>query len=94
MKIDTGKEVINLKNEPYRSDGNPLTVGQVIAEALASNPTGGKMKMYLLAEAAYKNTSLEVDAADFAMIQKAVEGCSAYNNIIIGQVLSHLESVK
>lgn len=94
MKIDTGKEVLNLKGEAYKADGEPLRVGHVIAEALGSNPAGGKMKMYLLAEAAYKNPSLEVDAADFAIIKNVVEACTSYNNIIVGQVLNELESVK
>lgn len=94
MKIDTGKLVVNLKGEAYKTDGIDLTVGHVIAEALAANPAGGKMKMYLLAQAAYNNSELEVDAVDFGLIVKAVEASIAYNNVILGQVLTQLESVK
>lgn len=94
MKINTGATVNTLKGEPYTIDGSPLTVGQVIAEALAVDKTGGKMKLYALSDKCYNNASVEVDAADLALIKKAVTDSQAYNNIVNGQVLVVLEAVK
>lgn len=81
-----------LKGEPYTVDNLPLTVGQVIAEALAVDKTGGKMKVYALANKCFNNASVEVDGADLVMIKRAVNDSTAYNNIINGQVLMALES--
>lgn len=94
MKIETGRTVINVKGEAYKNDGQDVLFGHVIADALAGNQTGGKMKMYLLAEAAYKNPTLEVDAVDLGIIVKALESCTSYNNMILGQVLKHLDDIK
>ncbi len=94
MKINTGATVNTLKDEPYTIDGKPLTVGQVIAEALAVDKTGGKMKLYALADRCFKNESVEVDAADLSLMKRAVEESTAYNNIVNGQVLVALENAR
>lgn len=94
MKIHTAATVNTLKGEPYVIGTDPLTVGQVLAEALAVDKVGGKMKMFALADKCYKQEYVEVDAADLALMKRAVEDSAAYNNIIMGQVLVALESVK
>jgi hypothetical protein len=95
MKIDTSKKVENVKGEPYKVDGADLTVGHVLAEALSSLEVGGKMKLFLLAQKAFKSDALEVDEADKALIVKALEACTTYkNNIIIGQALLAVEDTK
>lgn len=92
MKIDTGKAIINLKGEDYTSDGKNLTVGHVLAEALAASDMGGKMKLFLLAQKCYAAESVEMDEVDLSLTKKAVEVCKSYNNIIIGQTLLALEA--
>lgn len=95
MKIDTGRLVKTLKDEPYQYDGRDLTVGHAMAEALASNDAGGKMKLFILAQKAYKSDGeMEVDEVDLALIKKAVEACGAYNNLILGQVLLAIDAAK
>lgn len=94
MKIKTGEKVLTLKGEAYQQNDQDLLVGHVIAEALAGDRTGGKMKMFLLAQKAYSEAELEVDQADMTLIKKSVEECTSYNNVIIGQVLAKLEEVK
>lgn len=94
MKIQTGKKVLTLKGEAYKQGDEELLVGHVIAEALAGDRTGGKMKMYLLAQRAYEQKELDVDAADLKLIKTSVEQCTTYNNVIVGQVLAELEEVK
>ncbi len=71
-----------------------IIVGMVVAEALAGDRTGGKMKLFLLAQKAFDEAELEVDAADLALIKRAVEQCTSYNNVIVGQALAALEEAK
>lgn len=97
MKIPLKKKLINLKGDPFKtSEGDELTLGLVIAEALISNPSEGKMKMYVLAQKAYTDKDLEVDSADLILIKKIVGEAKIYNgnNAILGQVLLLLEEVK
>lgn len=92
MKIDTSKLVLNLKGEPYQYDGEDLTVGKVIAESLALFDMGGKMKLFTMAQNAYKSTGMDVDVVDAGLISKALEKCTVYNSIITGQALLEVEN--
>lgn len=94
MNINTGKALKTLKGEDYTADKEPLTIGKVIAEALAGDETGGKYKLYTLADKAFNSKTMEVDAPDLALIKNAVEKCKTYNNLIIGQTLGILEESK
>ncbi len=94
MKIDTKQIVNNLAGKAYQSDEKDLTLGAVIAESLASSGTGGKMKIYILAQKAYTSDSIEVDEADMSLIKRCVEECKSYNNVILGQALAMLEEAK
>ncbi len=91
MQIQANKVVTTLSGKPYTSDGKELTVGNVIAEALAGDTTGGKFKLYTLAQKFWNEPEVEVDAADLGLIKTAVENTKTYNNIIIGQVLGLLQ---
>ncbi len=91
MKIDTSRLVRNLKGEPYTYDGAELTVGVVVAEALATYDMGGKMKLFTMAQKAYKSDGMEADLVDAGLISKALEGCRAYSSIILGQAMLAVE---
>lgn len=95
MQIDSKKQLLTLTGKTYETpEKEPLTLGMVIAEALASSETAGKMKSYILAKKFYDQTSVEIDAADLSVIKKSVEACRSYNNLILGQTLSLLEEIK
>jgi len=90
-------ELHTLKGDPYKdADGKHLVLGDVVAEVLAMDQTGGKMKLYSLAERAYKGEEMEVDAADMTTIKRSFDGTKAYNGnaLILGQALQLLERVK
>ncbi len=88
MKIDSKKVLKNLAGDDYTVENRPLTLGEVLAEAVATSETGGKMKIYSLAEKLYNATEpVDLDAADITFIKEAVEKCKAYNNLILGQAL-------
>lgn len=94
MQLDSSIVVNTLTGKPYQGDGEDLIIGKVIAESLATDQTGGKMKMYALAEKCYSGDIFEVDVADLILMKKSVEECKSYNNIILGQTLLALEAVK
>ena len=97
MKIDLTQKINTLAGLPYQVEaGKDLTLGIVLAEILATDTTGGKMKLFSLAQKSYSQEELEVDMADFNLIKTATEKTQAYqgNAVIIGQTLELLEKVK
>lgn len=96
MKIDYSQVLNTLSGTPYKIEGNDLTLGDIVAEALATDQQGGKMKLYSLAQTAFKKEKAEIDTADLAMVKSAVEKCPSYagNALILGQSLELLEQVK
>lgn len=95
MHINASLKIKTLKGEPFKTVDGDMTLGVVLAEVFANDKTGGKMKMYALAQKFSKGGKVEVDAADLAMIKKAVESSQVqWNNIIMGQALELLEQVK
>ncbi len=93
MKIETTKVLKTLSGENYTSDGKDLTLGLVLAEAIATYEIGGKMKAYVLANKLYNSTEdIELDEADLSLVKKALESCKAYNTLIVGQALLALEA--
>ncbi len=96
MKIDLKQKINTLSGAPYKVGDEDLTLGGVIAEVLASDASGGKMKLYALAQKAFKQDELEVDTADLALIKAAFEQTKAYNNnaVIIGQAQEFIENAR
>lgn len=87
MKINAQAPVKTLAGENYKSGDKDISVGSVIADILAQDQTGGKMKLYSLAKRFFDDKEVEIDEADAALVKKAVEESKSYNNIIIGQIL-------
>ncbi len=96
MKIDYSQTINNLAGQPYKVDTKDLTLGDVCAEALATDQTGGKMKLFALAQEAFKSQKADIDAADLALLKRCVTDCKSYqgNAVILGQALEMLENVK
>lgn len=92
MKINASKVLTNLEGKDYMQGEEKMTLGSVVAEALAANSVGGKMKLYTLAKSFYAGGEVEVDVADLSMICKAIESCASYNNLVLGQALLELEN--
>ena len=93
MKINTSQEILNLKGEPLMSDGEEVTLGTVVANALLGDSTGGKMKLYILAKKFYGSKSVEVDEADLKMVKDAVSKSTSYNALVVGQAELMLSDV-
>ncbi len=95
MKLDCSKAINNVKGVQYKTpEGASVHLGDVLVEALSGDKSGGKMKIYALAQKAAENKVMEVDSADLKIIKDAVETCTSYNNIILGQTLEMLENAK
>lgn len=97
MKITLTQPIVNLAGKSYQdAEQKDLTLGKVLAEILAVDQSGGKMKLFSLAQKSFTEKELEVDQADFNLIKSAAEKTQAYqgNAIVIGQVLELLDKVK
>ncbi len=94
MKINAAAPLLTLNGKPYQADEKDIRIGQVIADTLAVDQSGGKFKMYNLAQKFFNDDEVEVDAADLILIKKAVEDSKQYNNVILGQILGILENIK
>lgn len=95
MQIDLKQPISTLAGEPYKTaEGSELTLGNVIAESLATDTTEGKMKLYILAQKAYSEKTMEVDTADLALIKRAIQTNKSYNALILGQAELKLEEIK
>jgi len=96
MKISTNKVITNLKGEALKGeDKKEITFGEVLSNIILSDEKGGKMKTFVLAEKIYKaKESVDLDSADFALLKSSVEQTKTYTNLVTGQVLVYLESLK
>lgn len=98
MKLDCSITIKSIKGEPMKLDKETeLKLGDVLAEALLSDLSGGKHKLFILASKVAENKETEVDGADLALIKKAVESSKSYgaqNILIMGQAIGLLEGVK
>lgn len=96
MKIQVNDPILTLQGEPYTIGNNEtLTLGMVLAEALATSIEGGKMKCFLLAQKCYAGKDFDADTADLAIMRKALESLtnSPYsNNLISGQALEKISA--
>lgn len=95
MKINTKIALKNLKGEELKIDNNmAFTLGDALSEILAAAKSGGKMKLYILAQKVVMNEIVEVDSADLALIKATTEGSDRYLPLITGQVLVLLDEIK
>jgi hypothetical protein len=95
MIIKTGIVITNLKGEPIKNEDVEIMLGEVLSNILLADKSGGKMKMFVLAEKLFKaKNQIELDKADFALIKTSVEKTEIYGNLINGQALLILEAIK
>lgn len=90
MKINTKNKLKDLAGKEI-----DLTVGEAIGEILAASETGGKMKLFILAQKFYQSTEpIEVDKSDLELVKKTIEESKTYKPIVSGQLLVIIEDVK
>ncbi len=95
MKINTKTPLKTLKGEVINgATDQEFTIGDAISNILASSETGGKLKLFILAQKFATEDQVEVDSADLGLIKSAVEGSKAYTPLVSGQVLQILEDIK
>ncbi len=94
MKINTKEVLKTLKGEELKNEGVPFTVGDAISNILVSSETGGKMKMFVLAQKIYSEKNVEVDESDLNLIKETIESSKMYIPLITGQLLTILNKKK
>lgn len=94
MKIHTGQAIKDLKGKDVSSPDGVFKVGTALSNILLETKSGGKMKMFILAQKCYTEDFVEVDESDLSLIRQAVEHTESYNNLVTGQLLILLENKK
>lgn len=87
---------IQAKNKIKGLDGKDLdlTVGQAISNILVSSETGGKMKLFVLAQKFYNDNVVDIDAADVELTKNTIESSKVYTALVSGQLLVLIDSLK
>jgi len=94
MKINALQELQSLDGKPLRSGEEVLTLGKAISNILLSDETGGKMKLFVLAQKFYNEASIDLDTSDLALVKNAVSKTKIYNALVAGQCETILEELK
>ena len=95
MKIKSSTPLLDMEGKEMTDGKSPFTIGVALANILLVDESGGKMKLFSLAQDFYKNDEVSLDVSDFALVKSATERTKAYQNALItGQILTYLESVK
>lgn len=87
---------IQAKNKIKGLDGKELdlTIGQAISNILVSSETGGKMKLFVLAQKFYNDEIVDVDSADLDLVKTSIESSKVYTALVSGQLLVLIDEVK
>lgn len=93
MKIQSTTPLVDFKGTPIQ--GELGTVGTALATILSidKDPTN-RMKKYLLWQKLYQESEVTIDSADYEMIKSSVERSEGLANVILGQILVYLSSLK
>ena len=94
MKINTKQAIKDLAGKEIPSPDGIFTVGTALSNIVIDAKEGDRMKMFILAQNFYKEKEVELDDADLALVKKAVQTTTQYNNLVNGQLLQILESKK
>jgi len=94
MKINLRKELSSLNGEALKDGTETLTLGKALSNILSTSEEGGKMKLFILAKKFYEDKEVDLDAADLAIVKKAVEKTKIYTPLVAGQVELLLAEVK
>jgi hypothetical protein len=94
MKIKANQALKNLKGEVLKNGDAEVTIGEALGNILLGSKTGGKMKLFNLAQKLSNQKEVEVDSSDLALIKQAAESDETYSNLVSGQVLDYLSTIK
>ena len=94
MKLNTQTAILDLSGKEIPYQDGIFTVGIALSNILSEAKEGGKMKLFILAQKLFTEKSIEIDTADLQIIKGAVEATAQYNNIITGQLLVFLDTIK
>lgn len=94
MKIQSKQAIKGLDGKDIKHPDGVFTIGRALSNICLENETGGKMKMFIMAQSFYKGEDIEVDKADLLILKNAVESYTKYNNLVLGQLLIVLNGLK
>ncbi len=94
MKIKLKTALVNLKNEAMLTEGEPTTVGLILANIVLT-PHKQKdgfrpLKAYELAKKFYDQEEVELDNSDFIQLKEIIEiNDAGYQPLVIAQLQQH-----
>lgn len=95
MKINTKQGIKDLAGKDIANGKDGIfTVGLALSNILLDAKTGGRMKLFILAQKCFDAKEIEVDNADLQLIKDSVEKTEQYNNLVNGQLLQILNEIK
>ena len=78
-------------------DGNPVIGGEmhkIVANAIAVHKAADPVKVVILAQDVYKQGIVELDSADYDIVEQAVRGYDQISPYLKGQILVVLKDAK
>lgn len=90
MKINTKQTIKTLQGVAMKSGDGDFTVGEALGNLLANSETGGKLKLFILAQKFANQDEVDLDDADLSLVKNIVEDTKA-SALVIGQLLLLLE---
>lgn len=94
MKINTKTALKDITGENLKTQTGDLTLGEVLANIVLVDEGIGKLKGYSLGMKFAQEDEAELDEADMQVLKKAIETTKVYNNLVAGQTLSIINSLK
>lgn len=95
-KIGLIKEVVGFDGVAFKNGDKNMTVGFILSQVLGMHKgkRADSMKLWILAQKSYSQDILEVDDADFKVIQNVLKEDATFTPIILGQVEQVLDEAK
>ena len=85
---------MSLDNVPLKVGEEELTLGKAISNILVSDESGGKMKLWILAQKFYKEEEMDLDSSDFVLVKTAVQKSKIYTVLVLGQIEMILSKIE
>lgn len=94
MKLDTTAKIVNLNGEPIKDVDGEVTVGKIVAGALANSKSkSDPIKLLVLAERFYREKSVDLDEVDLELVNTVMKD-SDFVPLIKGQILRTLKNTE
>jgi hypothetical protein len=94
-KIKSSIPLLDLKGKELKNGEDIFTLGRAISGLLSSKSGKfGNMKSWILAKRFYTEEEVEIDEADFEILEGTVKDDQSYTPLVLGQILEYFQTLK